>query len=422
MFSADQIFIACLISLSLLSSAADTSPFPERRKPQFQKDSGYYLFPTPYSIPGLGEGLAVVGVAMNVADTYTDLFGFGLTGDMGGAGLGILDVHLVPETLILDINLESFNKATMTSFSKRGMDTQKHDYSLLEFDNFQFAGGRLTSTFFDRRFEVYGGSYLLNMKLDAILNNEGNTTVDIQNPTPWRTHVSAVGTRIDLTDDYADPRRGLRTDVSRWWSPPRGQSDPNYYIMEYSASFYVPLATRNTWVFNVFRSDAHVVRKGGTDPVVINLEQDMKCDSSTLTFKEQQDCWEVIDNIIAANTYGTVNAFGGTSRLRSYPQDRYKGAHSVFYGTEFRWNLTEKARPFDIFIAKDIRTVLQVAFFYETGSVADKREDLGDIMRSSYGVGFRMVTASGVVLRADVAAGNEGFETTIILGYPWESF
>jgi len=56
------------------------------------------------------------------------------------------------------------------------------------------------------------------------------------------------------------------------------------------------------------------------------------------------------------------------------------------------------------------------------GSVADKRQDLGDLYLSSYGAGFRMVTASGIVLRADVATGREGIETTIIVGYPWESF
>ncbi|MBS1243171.1 MAG: hypothetical protein H6R44_926 [Nitrospirae bacterium] len=56
------------------------------------------------------------------------------------------------------------------------------------------------------------------------------------------------------------------------------------------------------------------------------------------------------------------------------------------------------------------------------GSVADKRQDLGNLYRSSYGAGFRMITASGIVLRADVATGREGIETTIIVGYPWESF
>lgn len=422
MRSAVRLLILCLASICLFSSAASASYLPDRRKPQFQKELGYYVFPSPYSIPGVGEGAVLIGVAMNVADSHTDLFGFALAGDLTGGGLGVIDIHLIPKTLILDVNAESLNNLSITSFSQRGMNTKKHDYSLLKFDNYTFTGGRLTSTFFDRRFEVYGGSYYINSKLDAVLDNEGKSIIDIQNPAPWRSQVSALGIRLDLTDDYSDPRRGLRMDVSRWWSPPKEQSDPDFYTMEYNATLYIPFGSRNTWAFNYFRADAHVVRRGETDRTSIAQEQDLNCSDPTLTPKEQQDCQDVIDNIIAANTYGTVSSLGGTSRLRSYPHDRFKGAHAVFYGTEFRLNLTEKAQPFNIFIAKDIRTVLQVAFFYELGSVEDERDKLGDILRSTYGMGFRMVTASGLVFRADVAAGSEGIEATIIFGYPWESF
>jgi hypothetical protein len=188
--------------------------------------------------------------------------------------------------------------------------------------------------------------------------------------------------------------------------------------MEYSASVFLPLGRRSTWVFNYFRSDAHVLRQGTTNRDDVKLQQNLDCS----TWTDPVKCEQVVDNIVAGNTYGTATGLGGTSRLRAYPSDRYSGAHTVFYGTEVRWNLTEEAHPFDIFIAKDVRTVLQVAAFYELGSVADKREDLGDVYRPSYGGGFRMVTASGIVFRADVASGREGIETTIIFGYPWESF
>ena len=223
-------------------------------------------------------------------------------------------------------------------------------------------------------------------------------------------------------DDYYDPRKGFRLDVGRWWSPPARSSDPDYYRIEYNATAYLPLGKHSTWLFNYFRSDAHVDRKGETNPLVIEKEQGLNCSDPALTAQEKADCDSIISNIIAGNTYGTATGLGGTSHLRSYPSDRYSGAHTVFYGTEIRWTLTEEAHPFDIFIAKDVRTVLQVAVFYEMGSVADRREDLGDVFRASYGTGFRMVTASGIVLRADVATGREGIETTIIIGYPWESF
>jgi len=158
------------------------------------------------------------------------------------------------------------------------------------------------------------------------------------------------------------------------------------------------------------------------NPAAVEKQQGLDCNDPGLRAEQQSDCRLVIANIVAGNTYGTATGLGGTSRLRAYPNDRYSGAHTLLYGTEVRWTLTEEARPFDIFIAKDIRTLLQVAAFYELGTVADLREDLGDLYRPSYGAGFRMVTASGIVFRADFAFGREGMETTVILGYPWESF
>ncbi|MBT6613043.1 MAG: hypothetical protein HOB38_13145 [Deltaproteobacteria bacterium] len=105
--------------------------------------------------------------------------------------------------------------------------------------------------------------------------------------------------------------------------------------------------------------------------------------------------------------------------MRGYPFGRYQGAHTRFYGTEFRWNISEETKPFDWFIWKDVRTGTQVAFFYETGTVADTEEDLGTHYRSNYGLGFRLVTASGFVYRPEVAAGEEGVAASITFNYPW---
>jgi hypothetical protein len=71
---------------------------------------------------------------------------------------------------------------------------------------------------------------------------------------------------------------------------------------------------------------------------------------------------------------------------------------------------------------KGVRTSIQLAFFYETGITSDDRDDLyrRSQMRDSYGAGFRIVTAQGVVFRADLAHGNEGFNAAIFIGYPWE--
>lgn len=92
----------------------------------------------------------------------------------------------------------------------------------------------------------------------------------------------------------------------------------------------------------------------------------------------------------------------------------------AFIGTEYRWNFVREAKPFDYFIWKDITTGLQLAFFYEVGTVAETSSDLWKDYRNSYGVGGRLVAASGSVYRADVAFSEEGSQLSIFFFYPWK--
>jgi outer membrane protein assembly factor BamA len=399
--------------------AEDFSVLPDRRKEQFQKSYGYALFPYPYSLPGIGQGLGLVGGMMNFADTYMDAYGMIFGGDVQGIAGGLADIHFIPRTLIFDTGFGMLSKATIQSYSQRGMNTDKNDYRLLYFEDTQYYGGRLTATFFDRRFEVYGAYYEGSMKLNSIQDKDGTVLVEAQDAPRQRGSTSLIGTRIDLTDDYGDPRRGVRLDVTGSWTPPR-DSGSDFYVIDYNTTAYVPLGRRSTWAFNILRSDAVVLRTGETNTTNLQTQQRINCDDPKLDTEQQKFCNEVLQNMADNNKYGTATSLGGFSRLRSYPQGRYKGAHTLFYGTEVRWNLTDETTPFDIFVMKDIRTAVQVSLFYEAGSTADIRSEVGDIWRDSYGLGLRVVTASGVVFRADMAFGREGFEPEIFIGYPWE--
>ena len=105
--------------------------------------------------------------------------------------------------------------------------------------------------------------------------------------------------------------------------------------------------------------------------------------------------------------------------LRAYPQNRFYAAHTRFYGSEFRWNFAEGSEAFDIFLAKGVRTILQVALFHEMGTVADLEADLGNTWKTSTGAGFRLLLSSGMVFRFDVGYGDEGAATTMFFNYPW---
>jgi hypothetical protein len=407
-----------ILLLSVQATFADSSLLPERRKDQFPTVPGWLIAPYVFDYPGIGKGYGIVGGAANIGGTYTTVGGTVFTGDVKGQAAGIYSIHLIPRQLILDAGAVHVSSITQLSYSQRGMGTQKHDYTLLEYGNDTFGGSRLTATFFERRFELYAAFYGGHAQFKSIRNGNGNVIIEAQDAAKTRTLTTVFGTRFDMTDDYLDPRRGFRFEMSRWSTPPRDLG-PDFFFMDYSATAYVPLGKASTWAFNYFRSDAHVLTKGETNPSLIAQHLGLP-DCSTITDQQQQEaCQQVVDNEIVANTYGTASSLGGLSRLRSYPEGRYKGAHTQFIGTEIRWNVTEEYTPFNIVIIKDVRTAFQLAVFYEIGTVADLRSELWDITRSSYGVGFRMVTASGLVYRLDLASGNEGFQSSIFFQYPW---
>jgi hypothetical protein len=230
--------------------------------------------------------------------------------------------------------------------------------------------------------------------------------------------VAVVGARLDLTDDSIDPRRGFRLEPSLWRTPRQG-SGPDFYFTDVNATAYVPVGRRSTWAFNYFRSDTHVMNKGETNTDVIAQQQGLDC-AGIADAAQRAQCRQYLEAIAAQNAHGTASGLGGYARLRSYPAERYKGAHAEFFGTELRWNLTDEAKPFNIYIMKDIRTAVQVALFYEIGTVSDAPNGLWVLARHSYGTGLRVVTASGLVYRLDLAEGNEGFQPSVFFQYPWE--
>lgn len=392
----------------------------ERRRDQYLDEQGYYIFPTPYSLPGIGSGVALVGAMSNIANSYTDFYGYLLTGDIEGVGIALSEVHIVPKRLLFDFTASKFRSLFVQNYSFRGIGGDKDDFTFLELDDNEFFGARFTGTFFNRMLEIYTMGYDGEWHISALRDKNGEVIQSLQDSESISYGVAVAGMRIDYTDDYQNPRTGVRFDVNATKSLEREEHSPSQYTMQYNLSGYFPFRKWDTLVFNYFHADAVIQSQGETDRSEIERIYSFDCTEGTV--EQQNDCNELVANIIAGNRYGTAGGLGGTSRLRAYPQSRFIGAHVRFLGIEYRWNVTEESTPFDIWVAKDIRTSLQLAFFYEVGSVADLSGDLFDEYRSNFGFGARMVTESGFVLRGDLATGDEGLGITVIIGYPWESF
>ena len=419
MFTADK-FGLILLQLSLLFAFSAPCAAMERRRDQFIKEPGHYIVAVPISYPGIGQGIAAIGVNANAHDSYTDYGLFILGGDFEGIGGVVTDMHLIEKTLIAEVALEKLNKAAVFSYNSRGMENGKDDYNILEVDKVEATIARLRGTFQNRMFEVQ--SLLVNntFHLSGFRDKDGNLLLDTSNSADIEQQFFMLGFQADWTDDYQDPRKGLRYEFSRWWGGETTPDAPDYYQQEHNLTAYLPIGRISTWAFNYFRSDAIVEREGDTDFDSVSARMDLNCPS--LSGAQRLQCEQLVNNTIAHNRYGTAASMGGPSRLRSYPQGRYQGAHTIFYGTEIRWNLTEEFQPFDIVIAKDIRTGIQLSAFWETASVADTKDQLGNIWRDSYGLGMRLVMTSGIVFRAEIADGDEGSNIVMFFNYPWAGY
>ena len=159
-------------------------------------------------------------------------------------------------------------------------------------------------------------------------------------------------------------------------------------------------------MFDLQISDAYVTKKGETNLEVLRIKNG---GNENLTNAE-----------LASNTNGTSLSLGGGDRLRSFPEGRFQGAHTIYYAAEFRWNYSSSGgEKLDLFFIQDLVEELQVALFIEQGSVSEAKSELGKTVKTSVGSGFRFLSGSGNLYRGDFATGNEGPAFSVIIQYPW---
>jgi len=406
-----------MIPMLLLSSFSEAI---ERRRSQFPRDFGYLIAPIPYILPGVGTGLGVIGAFNNTFDSTTDFFLVGVGGDVEGTITGVTDIELLPENVLLDVTYVGFNKGSQKQYAQRGIESDPDDFNIVELQNTSLYGGRLTFTFLERRLEFFTLQYNIRSEPSAVIyQGKEENRQEYADPEPFTFQRLTYGTQIDVTDDRLDPRMGVRFVATRSESPSIDADSSESYTVDTNLTGYIPLLESSTFAINYFRSDATVTKEGVTDKdaILSDLKKNYGCIISSDPCNESLD--KLANDTQLRRKNGTASSLGGSSRLRSYAGGRFSGAHTEFYGYEFRWNLTDENTPFDLYFIRDFRTGFQLAFFYETGTVAEQREDLWAKSRNSTGLGARLVTGSGFIYRFDVATGSEGQETTLFVDYPW---
>lgn len=412
-------FTTLLLAIFITNSAA-AFEWEERRRNQFGEDFSYFLYPIAGDIPGLGSAAGVGTTILNLNETDLDFTGFYVEGDFDAAGYTFLDHHFIKNRLMLDVGYYTFNVAPIQY--KRGIDSDENDYYLPKAEG-KYLMGQLTLSFFQRQLETYIRIRDGKQRLLEVLDSNG-TEFSAIDTSKYDVRDYTMGITLDNTDDRIDPRSGYRFEFALSGYRDTDPYRSSFLIANYNATFYLPFRRWDTMVFNVFSSRAHLRDRVTADYNTLKQERGLGCDILA-PGPEQDQCFateaDYISELLAYNRFGTATPLGGTQRLRSFANARYYAGNSLFYGAEYRWNLTDERVPFDIYIAKGIRTGMQIALFVEQGSVADHTDDLLDTVKTSAGVGFRLVL-SGVIIRADYSSGNEGSEFILFINYPWSMF
>ena len=390
-----------------------------RRRPQFGNGFSYAVLPLPYKIPGLGEGVGVGMTLNNIFETDLDIIALVILGDVEGCAFGVTDYYLIPERFYLNIGASYINKATFLINPSRGMkgDEDPDDFYSAELGDSSGAGLDATITFLNRMVDFNFSFYSTEGNIKSIRDKDGNVLIDTEDSDSERQHIFGAGFLLDLTDDRKDPRVGFRFNISANKSLDVEDDAVENYVVDINSTAYFPILKQSTIVLNYFHSDSHVISEGLTDRDQIISNNDLSVTSGDTEAENARD--EVVDNIVSENKYGSASSLGGLSRLRSFTVMRFRGAHTRFAGVEFRYNLTDEKTPFNIWLIKDVRTSIQIAFFHEAGTIADHESELYDEIKHSTGIGLRMVVSSGFVFRLDVATGSEGEEVSLFFDYPW---
>jgi hypothetical protein len=409
---------ALLLLVGLGAAAADAAP--ERRKDQFGKDFGYYLYPIVGEIPGLGRASGAGLSVLNIAGGDTDFTGYYVEGDFRARGAAVLDYQIVPRRLVLDFGYNDYDVAPVVY--DRGIDSDPHDVIYPKAEG-AYGIAQLTLTFDQRRYEVYARVLAGRERLSEVLDKDGTAFEGVD--TDWHGgQWTVIGGAIDLTDDRLDPRRGTRLELATRLPANADPDESEFFVVDANLTGFIPMRRWDTLALNLFHSRAIVTRRGETDFATLQVTDGLNCGAYP-PGPTQDECLATeakhINNLIAHNRYGTASPLGGTQRLRAFDNGRFYAGQALFYGVEYRWNLTDERTPFNIYVARGIRTGIQLAAFWERGTVADNTGDLFGKSRTSYGVGARLIL-SGVIIRLDYAQGEEGFQSQLFITYPWSMF
>jgi len=409
--------IFVLLFLFCWSSTASAILF-ERRK-TFESEISWFVYPVVGSIPGVQDFYGLGGTVSGIGGSESDITAISLRGkaeyfddDFQIDILSIFDIPLFTNHLTFTWFTTKIRNAGWPE-GERGIDSDPDSMYYLLASNVDASGGEISVNVLENQLEFYYAYSDASVKPYGLVDPNGtfynaqNAEI-IESPRGYR-----YGLYLDDTDNRRDPRIGYRFQYEKWGQPSSRAGNSEYFQEDYNLSGYIPVLAegKGVLVLNQFFGSSTVIKKGTVD-------QSLYVCNNTL----KPGCQALLDELyarqVAEAENGKATSLGGTNRLRGYSTNRFYDSYTNFRGAEFRWYVHEVQEAFNYFLEKGTFAGLQLAFFYEQGTVSPDKASLWKNMRSSYGAGTRFIFNT-IIVRIDRGFGKEGGETTFFVGYPF---
>ena len=390
----------------------------ERRK-TFDSEIAWFIYPVVGSIPGVQDFYGLGGTVSGIGGSESDITAISLRGkaeyfddDFQIDILSIFDIPLFTERLTFTWFSTKIRNVAWPE-GQRGIDSDPDSMYYLLASKVEASGGELSANIFDNQLEAYYGYTDAVVKPYGLVDPNGtfynaqNAGI-IESPRGYR-----YGLYLDDTDNRRDPRIGYRFQYEKWGQPSSREGNSEYYQEDFNLSGYIPVLSENkgVLVLNQFFGSSTVLKKGTVE------KSQFVCDNTA-----KPGCQATLNELyarqVAEAENGKATSLGGTNRLRGYRTNRFYDSYTNFRGAEFRWYVLEVQKAFNYILEKGTFAGLQLALFYEEGTVSPDKGSLWKNMRTSYGAGTRFLFNT-IIVRIDRGFGEEGGQTTFFVGYPF---
>ncbi len=150
-------------------------------------------------------------------------------------------VFVVPELIYFSGWKFNISKYGINSYSSRGMESEKDDFNIIVGNKFEMDIFKVSLSLFERRLEAALLSQTQYGESHKILDSKGNLLNEIDPPQTFQGKKEGIELQLDWTDDFKDPRTGLRLKSTYDLNTSEDADSPEYYLTSHGLTFYQPV-------------------------------------------------------------------------------------------------------------------------------------------------------------------------------------